>query len=131
MANEIYPDKKFVIGDGSNLKLPNRSYDIVISSCVILHQLNYEEHINEAFRLADKYVIFFRTPISRNNGENKFYEKCAYGIKTNEIVFSEKKLLKLMDKEFELISIDEIDRNLNLDRYTVTYAYKRKINIEF
>ena len=59
-----------------------------------MHIADYEKAIAEAARVARRFVIFNRTPITADAGP-KFYEKEAYGVKTLEIHFNLTGLLQL------------------------------------
>jgi SAM-dependent methyltransferase len=90
-ARQYYPHVPFVLGDATHLPLADRSFDIVLSGCVLLHVADYERAIIESFRTAGRFVIFHRTPISA--APTTWMHKKAYGIGVVELVFNEDELL--------------------------------------
>lgn len=87
-------DYWFIRADARALPYEADHFDVVLSSAVIMHILDYEKAIAEAARVARRFVIFNRTPITMG-AEPKFYEKEAYGVKTLEIHFNLTGLLQL------------------------------------
>ncbi len=125
MAKNYYPKAKFCNADGANTPFVDRHFDIVISSCVLLHVKQYFSHLIETTRIADKFVVLHRTPVSRQR-ETRFYNKTAYGIDTFEIRFNENEIvLAVINLGFELIGCYEIAVNEMSDEYDVTYVFKR------
>ena len=47
-----HPEADFYIGDGSQLDIDNNSFDNVISLGTTVHDQNYENLINECFRVS-------------------------------------------------------------------------------
>ena len=127
MAKNYYPKAKFCNADGANTPFASRQFDIVISSCVLLHVKHYLSHLIETTRIADKYIVLHRTPISRQK-ETRFFNKTAYGIDTFEIRFNENEIvLAVINLGFELIGCYEISVNEMSDEYDVTYVFKRTL----
>ena len=129
LAKQYYPECDFFVADASNLKIFNRSYDIVVSGCCILHMTNYEEAISEVARVADKWAIFHRTPVLVAD-RTQYFTKDAYGIKTVEIHFNEPNLINLFNKYglaiVDVISFNqEYDGNGNILSATRSYLLKK------
>jgi SAM-dependent methyltransferase len=126
MAKDYYPMADFQVADGARLPYASKSFPIVISSCVLLHVPNYQEHILETTRVADKYIVAHRTPICRI-GETSYLKKFAYGVETVELVFNERELLALFAVHgFVLLQTMEYSSNQLSDRYEATYLFRRK-----
>jgi ubiquinone/menaquinone biosynthesis C-methylase UbiE len=90
-ARQQYPDISFVLADAKELPVADRSFEIVLSGCVLLHIADYERAITESFRAAARFVILHRTPISA--APTTWLRKKAYGIGVVELVFNEDDLL--------------------------------------
>ncbi len=126
MAEDYYPTAHFRVADGAHLPFVSRSFPIVISSCVLLHVPNYQEHILETARVADKYIVAHRTPVCRA-GLTSYQKKFAYGIETVELVFNERELLARFETcGFTLLQTMEYSSNPSVDRYEATYLLRRK-----
>lgn len=108
LALELYPDMKFDIGDARALHYPDKSFDIVVSACCMIHIREYDRVIKEAARVSSRYVIFHRQPILFNS-VTKQYRKEAYGVPCVEIHFGEREFMMLLTlnglmlKHFETI----------------------------
>jgi SAM-dependent methyltransferase len=104
MAREKYPDVDFTVADATALHYSDRSFDIVVSGCCLLHIPEYAKGIEETARVARLYAIFHRTPVVWGQSE-QWYRKQAYGVETVEIHFNEPEFLALLDKNgLELIA---------------------------
>jgi SAM-dependent methyltransferase len=93
-ARRRYPSRQFVQGDAVNLPFGNASYDILLSSALLLHVKDYPTAIRETARVARSWCIFHRTPVMRG-APTSWYEKLAYGVRVFEICFNETELLGL------------------------------------
>jgi len=93
-ARREYPNVPFRIADAMKLPLANRSHDIVISGCVLLHVKDYQQAIAETARVASHWCIFHRTPVIPN-GETKYMTKLVYGVPVVELAFGEPELFSL------------------------------------
>jgi hypothetical protein len=60
LAISIYPDIDFDIADAASLPYHDDSFDIVLHSAVIMHMHLYAQAIQEAVRVAKRYIIFHR-----------------------------------------------------------------------
>ncbi len=96
-AREKYPRESFNVNNATDLKYKNKSFDIVISACCLLHIIDYKKVISEAARVAKKFVIFHRTPVFHLQ-PTTFFTKTAYGAKMLEIVFNEEELVDIFCK---------------------------------
>lgn len=94
LAEELYPGIDFHIADATDLPFDDGAADIVLSGACIMHVAEYEKAIQEAARVAKRYVIFHRSPVFTDQATT-FYEKEAYGVRCLEIHFNERELLGL------------------------------------
>lgn len=93
LARALYPRIRFDLGDARELPYGDDEFDIVLSGAVMMHVREYQKVISEAERVAKKYVIFHRTPIT--NGEpTRMYAKEAYGVPCLEIRFNQDELMQ-------------------------------------
>jgi ubiquinone/menaquinone biosynthesis C-methylase UbiE len=92
MARDYYPRARFEVADGAALPFPDRSFTCVVSSGILLHVPNFQEHIRETVRVAERTVIAHRTPVHRS-GPTEHLRKFAYGVETVELIFNEAELL--------------------------------------
>ena len=105
LAKEKYAAVAFAVEDATALHYGDRSFDVVVSGCCLLHIPEYSKGIKEAARVARRYVIFHRTPVVWGQSE-QWYRKRAYGVETVEIHFNEPEFLALLDNNgLELIAI--------------------------
>ena len=126
MGKDYYPEARFLVADGASLPFTDISYDVVISSGVLLHVPNYVEHIKETVRVANKYIVVARTPICKNNF-TRYIKKYAYEVETVELRFNETELLGLFQElGFDLKNKTEYVVNISSDEYETTYLLKRR-----
>lgn len=104
LAREKYPAVAFEVEDATALSYPDCSFDVVVSGCCLLHIPEYVKGVEEAVRVASRYVIFHRTPVVFGQPE-QWYRKQAYGVETVEIHFNEAEFLALLDRNgLELVA---------------------------
>lgn len=96
LAQKLWPDMPFDVGDARALPYEAGSFDIVLSGGVLLHVREYEDVIAESARVASQFVIFHRTPVS--DKPTSYWLKEAYGVPCLEIHFNEAELLTLFEK---------------------------------
>lgn len=126
MARNYYSLPEFVMADGKCLPFNNQHFDIVISSCVLLHVPNYREHIVETARVAKRFILAHRTPVCRSHA-TACYRKQAYGVETVELQFNESEFISLFNEQnFSLISYCEINAHEN-DNFCINYLFERKL----
>ncbi|QHE83756.1 class I SAM-dependent methyltransferase [Hydrogenophaga sp. BPS33] len=110
LARERYPQWTFQVQDATKLDYPDRSFDVAISGCCLLHIPEYESAVAETARVADRYAIFHRTPVLLGQ-PNKTFRKLAYGVETVEIHFNEPDFLALLTRHgldpIETLTLDE------------------------
>jgi len=94
LARQLYPAIPFEVGDATNLRYADESFDIAVSGGCILHIPEYERAIGEAARVSRRWVAFHRTPVLHMHGPVT-YTKKAYGVDTIEIHFNEQALLRM------------------------------------
>jgi ubiquinone/menaquinone biosynthesis C-methylase UbiE len=104
LAKKKYPGITFEVEDATALHYTDRSFDVVVSGCCLLHIPEYVKAIEETVRVARDYVIFHRTPVVWGQPE-QWYRKQAYGVETVEIHFNEPEFLALLVRNgLELIA---------------------------
>ena len=104
LAKEKYPSINFSLADATALHYTDRSFDVVVSGCCLLHIPEYVKAVEETVRVARDYVIFHRTPVVWGQPE-QWYRKQAYGVETVEIHFNEPEFLALLVRNgLELIA---------------------------
>lgn len=97
MARRYYPSCDFRVEDATALSYADRSFDVVISGCCLLHIPAFEAAISEASRVARSYVVFHCTPVLHLQ-PTTFFTKLAYDVPTIEIHFNEQQLVDLFFK---------------------------------
>lgn len=97
LALRLYPGIVFDIGDARQLPYPTSSFDIVLSSAVMMHNLEYEHVLAEAARVSKQYVLLHRTPVETER-RTRYWIKEAYGVPCLEIHFNESELFNLFAK---------------------------------
>jgi len=124
-----FPQIKFLIGDGSNLKLPSNTYDIVHSSATIEHVGSENDQINfikECLRVSKKLIVIttpnrnffldFHTKIPFIHLLPKpWHRKILKFFGDN--FFSEEKNLNLINAK----DIKKICRNLGIKNYKIIF----------
>ncbi len=90
-AGHYFPGIRFDVGDACALPYKDSSFDILLHSACIMHELDYTKAIAEAARVSSKYVIFHRTPIAE---KTTYYIKVGYDLEMVEIAFEEMELFK-------------------------------------
>lgn len=126
MARDFYPRPDFIAADAKSLPFADRQFDLVISSCVLLHVPNYCEHIAETARVAREWIVAHRTPVCRNH-PTQHMVKQAYGVETIEFRFNEQELLQLfLSQGFELVAERALNVTNDSDTYGISYLFKRR-----
>lgn len=83
-AARVLPHVPFILGDARHLQFPPESFDIVVSSCVLIHLSEWKETVAEAARVSRRHVIFHRTPLLKT-WPTTYWSKEAYGIPCLEV----------------------------------------------
>ncbi|MBN1257226.1 MAG: class I SAM-dependent methyltransferase [Planctomycetes bacterium] len=91
-ARANYPKIPYLVQDLTNLAHPDRSFDVVLLSGVLEHIPRYREAISEACRLARKYIILHRAPLT-TAPEHCHTIGSQYNIRTPRTWYSRKLLL--------------------------------------
>lgn len=126
MAKEFYPSQNFLVADCTDIPLPDRSQAISISSGLLLHVPRYQEHIAEAVRVSDRYVVAHRTPICRQK-PTQYFRKQGYGVDMDELHFNERDLLtEFLSNGLKFVSAIEFASDPTNDSYEVSYVFERK-----
>lgn len=104
LAKEKHPSIDFAVADATALHYTDRSFEIVVSGCCLLHIPAYAKGVAETARVASRYAIFHRTPVVWGQPE-QWYRKQAYDVETVEIHFNESAFLDLLAQNgLELIA---------------------------
>lgn len=90
----LYPGIQYDIGDACALPYKNESFDVVLHSGCLMHLKDWVKAIKEAARVAKRYVIFNRTPIT---GETRHFKKEAYGVPCLETHFGIEEFITTCD----------------------------------
>ena len=131
MAKELYPSLNFSIEDATDLQHTDRSFDIVVSGCCLLHIPEYAKAVQETARVTRSYAIFHRTPVVWGKPE-QWYRKQAYGIDSVDIHFNEPDFLALLDKNgLDLIGTytlneESVDSSQKEGHANRTYVCRKK-----
>lgn len=130
LGKKYHPDISLSVGDATALDFTDKSFDIVVSGCCLLHIPEFTKAIAETARVAREYVIFHRTPVITGL-PHQYFRKQAYGVETVEIHFNEEQLLDLFrQSDLELLKTitlsQEADAN-NSDvwHYNRTYVCRK------
>ncbi len=128
MARQRYPGLQFDVQDAAALGYADKSFDLVISGCCLLHIPEYQAAVAETARVAGRYAIFHRTPVVLGQ-PNKYYRKQAYGVETVEIHFNEPQFLQLLAHNgLELLATHTLDETVShgVGSATRTYVCRKK-----
>jgi len=124
LARRCYPALPFDVMDATQLGYADGQFDVVVSGGCLLHIPNYSQAISETSRVAKHFAIFHRTPVFHKMPTSHFVKE-AYGVKTIEIHFNEKELVRMF-AEHGLQVIDIVTADVdwkNGDAFAVkTYA---------
>lgn len=128
LARRSYPNLPFDVMDATQLGYESGRFDIVVSGCCLLHILDYPSAIAETGRVARHYAIFHRTPVLQKSA-TRYFTKDAYGVKTIEIHFNEKELVRLFaQNRLQIVDILTIDADWrNGDAFAVKTYVCRKV----
>jgi SAM-dependent methyltransferase/glycosyltransferase involved in cell wall biosynthesis len=125
MARDYYPQGDFQVADGKSLPFDHDCFDVVISSCILLHVTNALEHIQETIRVAKRYIVVHRTPVCRSRS-TQYYKKFAYGEETVELRYNEAELLgKFYSQGCRFVRFIEFAANAGADEFEVTYILEK------
>ena len=124
MARGMYPTARFETADGTALPFDDHSLPCVISSCILLHALNFRDHIRETARVAQAYVIAHRTPICRQSA-TQVMKKLAYEVETVELRFNETEFIQaFLDSGLVLDRCIEYLSHPDSDQYEASYRFR-------
>ena len=125
MAIDYYPGVDFQVADGADIPLPDNDVDVAISSCVLLHVTNAQQHIAEALRVSRRYMVLHRTPICKRRA-TQYFKKFAYGIEVVELCYQESSLMDLITRlGCRLIQRLEYQTDVERDRFEVSYVFEK------
>ncbi len=103
VAKARRPWWKFEVMDALALEYDDIEFDVAISSCCILHIVDWRKALAEACRVSRRYVILHRTPVS--DEPTRYFLKKAYGVECVEIHFNRAEVIGAMRaKDFEFKS---------------------------
>ncbi len=124
-AKKYSPTATFLQADGACLPFENNAFDYVISGSILLHVLNYPEHIKETVRVSKNYVIAHRYIVSRKSG-TQLMKKMAYDVPVLEVHFNEQEFIGLFEScGTKLIKSIEYITDLPKDEHHMTYLFKK------
>jgi len=125
-AKKKYPGINFIVADGANLPFEDEQFPIVISSCYLLHVLDYSKHITETARVTKNFAICHRAHICHKKSTQRFVAE-AYGSKFIKIVFNENELLEeFRQNGLRLHKTFEYEADVECDNYEVTYVFEKE-----
>ena len=125
MAKNYYPEDKFCVADGAFLPFEENQFQMIISSGILLHVPNFEEHIRETVRVCENVLIAHRTPVCRKR-ETQHFKKMAYEEETIEMRFNENQLLKMFFScGMSLVNCKEFYIDIEKDNYEITYVFEK------
>ncbi|MBY0340737.1 MAG: methyltransferase domain-containing protein [Rhodocyclaceae bacterium] len=125
MAEEKYPDIAFDVQDATELRYADRSFDIVISGCCLLHIPEYSVAIAETARVTGQYAIFHRTPVVIGRS-TEYFRKKAYGVETVEIHFNEEEFIGLLTQSgLRLVATYTLDESIPEGSACRTYVCRK------
>ena len=109
-----FPDLKIQVGDTTNLNFQDLNFDLVVSGCVLLHVYDWKMGLKETCRVASRFVILHRTPVS--NQPTTLFTKSAYGEKMIEWTFNENEIVsETISHGFSLLSSHPVHNGDLLD----------------
>jgi len=94
-ARRHYPALPMLIGDAASIPLKDQCCDIIFHAGCLQHTPDYKTAISEAARVAGKYAIFHRTPVSPIE-ETTYVSKEAYGVAVPELIFAQSEFFELL-----------------------------------
>ena len=121
-----FPDLQLFIGDTRDIHYKNRSFGIVVSGGVLLHVYEWELGIKESCRVADKYMILHRTPVSTS--KTKLFTKNAYGTAMIQWTFNESELINCaINNGFQLVQKWPVYQGTSISELPsqFTYVFRR------
>lgn len=97
LANRVFPEIPFEVGLATDLPFDDNSQDIVLHGACIMHVWNHRKAIQEAARVAKRYVIFHRTPVYVDDTPTEYFSKDAYGVTCLEMHYNERSILRTFE----------------------------------
>lgn len=104
-----FPAARLMVADALDLPFSTSAFDVAVSGGILLHIHDWRRAFAETVRVAGKYVLLHRTPVSSRRTE--LFRKRAYGQKMIEWRFNEQE-------------IKDEARNLGLKLIAEKYVYK-------
>lgn len=125
MAKDYYPHQNFIVADGANLPFGENEFAIAVSSGILLHVPNYQQHLAETVRVAGEFVAIHRTPVCKQ-GQTRYYKKMVYGAETLEICFNEELFISQCESAgLKLIKATEYYSSPEKDYYEITCLFRK------
>lgn len=94
-ARRLWPGLAYTVADACQLPFGDRSKEIVVSGGVLLHVADWKKAVWEAARVADRAVLFTRTPVSKTR-PTALFRKTAYDVPCLEWRFNEGELANVL-----------------------------------
>jgi len=103
-----FPEIELHVGDTTDLNFGNSFFDFVVSGSVLLHVYDWKMGLKETCRVASRFVILHRTPVS--SGPTTLFTKSAYGETMIEWTFNENELIaETLTHGFSLVNSQPIN----------------------
>jgi putative methyltransferase (TIGR04325 family) len=96
-AQSYYPEIHFDVQDLTRLMYADRSFDVVMASGVLEHIPDWETAIAEICRVARRYVIHHRCPLT-TGAHHEYTIGTQYNIETPRIFFAKTELMNEFKK---------------------------------
>jgi len=123
LARRHYPALPFDVMDATQLGYAGGQFDVVVSGGCLLHIFDYPKAIAETAKVARHHAIFHRTPVLHKS-KTRHFTKEAYGVKTIEIHFNERELVRLFARhDLQVVDILTIDVSARDDDVLAVKTY--------
>lgn len=117
---------EFIVANAVDMPVvADRSYDIVLTGGMLMHTLDYEQAIREIQRVADKQIVFHRTPVATHD-QTRYFVKEAYGLPCLEVHFNEGEILELFENnDWDVMSSATVGWDDEAEKGYVSYLCRR------
>jgi SAM-dependent methyltransferase len=96
LAQDHYPQRRFVIGSAYDLPFDDGSFDIVLDGVALIHMPDWKLAIAQYRRVAARHVILHGVTVTEESPTTQF-AKYAYGQPSLELVFNRAELLAVCE----------------------------------
>ncbi len=127
MARSYYPHRQFAVADGAHLPYVSASFDLAMSSGVLLVVENPAEHIAEAARVSNRWVVLHRIPVCYGK-EIRYMKKFAYHVETFEQVLPMHLIEQwLRESKLHLVKTIVYEKSPETDTYWMSFLAEKMI----